>query len=389
MTTAKQTKDNYISFAETSSKQYIKEIAFILDRAEENDRVSMQLDLHGNKRNDRNEMYRERMTDDDLCTLLSSLKSNTFITGINVGYNHIGDVGAAAIEKYLSETNALKTLILSYNEIGARGAEHIAKGLQLNDSLTCLKLDGNKFGNDGGMAVAGALQVNDSLEELDLNDTDMSTQTVIAFTTVLKSNRGLLSVHLGRPILTSTQEETTVHIAKMLEVNTRLKELHITKHDMRNYGAGQLMDHVKHNTTILHLDLSCNRISRDGIACIANYLAKNPQLQILNLAYNRAEDDGAKSLAEALKSNMSLTTLVLCSNTLTDDGLCALATVLQKGNQYLRQLFIWGNKIGIPAAQAFMELTDGAVPRLMPDDTDVRAYVVDDLPYLARLASPY
>lgn len=390
MTTAKQTKENYIANATANDKQYIKEIAFILDRAEETSfSVSMQLDLHGNKRNDQNEIYRERMTDSDVCVLLDSFKQNTFITGLNLGYNNIGDEGAVAIEKYLSETNALKTLILSYNSIGPVGAERIAKGLQLNDSLISLQLDGNKFGNDGGMAIAGALQVNDCLEELDLNDTDMTTQTVIAFTTVLKSNRGLLNVHLGRPLLTSQQEETTVHIAKMLEVNTRLTELHITKHGMMNFGAEQLMDHLKHNTVLLHLDLSCNRISRDGIKCIADYLGTNPQLQVLNLAYNRAEDDGAKYLAEALRSNMSLLTLVLCSNTLTDDGLCALAKTVQSGNQYLRQLYIWGNKIGIPAAQAFMELTDSNVPRLMPDDTDVRAYVVDGQPYLARLASPY
>ena len=39
--------------------------------------------------------------------------------------------------------------------------------------------------------------------------------------------------------------------------------------------------------------------------------------------------------------------------------------------------------------QAFLELTSKLPPRLTEKDTDVVAYVVNDVPYLARLPSPY
>ena len=108
----------------------------------------------------------------------------------------------------------------------------------------------------------------------------------------------------------------------------------------------------------------------------------------LNLAYNRVEDQGAIWLSEALDTNVSLTTLVICSNSLTDVGLCAIAKLLHT-NPTVTKLYIWGNKIGEGAARAFMELTQGDFPRLLADDIDVRAYVVDDVPYLARVSSPY
>lgn len=391
--TAEETKRNYLNHAEQLGGKCLPEVIIMLDLAddvgEENGASCMSLDLHGNKRNVQNEMYRDRISDEAVSLLVKPLMDhNIFIVGLNLGYNLITGEGAAVIGKYLEVTNALKTLILSYNDIDAAGAAAIAKGLQMNDSLTELRLDGNKFGNEGGMAIAGALQVNDTLSILNMDDTDLTAQTLVAFTTVLKTHRSLLNIHLGRPLLKSLQEETTVHIGKMLETNNCLQEIHITKHGMCNSGAQQLMKFISDNMYLLHLDLSCNSISRDGIKAIAEYLGRSPQLEVLNLGYNRAEDDGAIDIAEALRSNMNLKTLVLCSNSLSDFGLCALAKVL-KNTTALQQLFIWGNKFGNDASQAFMDLTVGEVPRLAPEDTDVRAYVVDGVPCLARLASPY
>ena len=39
--------------------------------------------------------------------------------------------------------------------------------------------------------------------------------------------------------------------------------------------------------------------------------------------------------------------------------------------------------------QAFMELTTGDYPRLLEENTDVKSYVVDNVPHLARIYSPY
>ena len=392
MSCAKDTKDAYIQVSAEKNKDVNAELIYILTQAEENHfeaSSSFNLRLHGNKRNDRNEMYRTRLNDEDVEILCLAFKGNSYITSLDLGYNSIGDSGGIIIGNCLEENRAIHSLILSYNDICAKGAGAIAKGIQMNETLKVLKLDGNKVGVYGGMAIAGALQVNEILEELDVNNTEQSTQSVIAFTTVLKSNNILRILDIGRPILHSQQDETTVHFSKMLEVNNGITDIHLSKHGIQNFGAERLVDHLLDNITLLVLNLSCNRISRDGMKCLAKYLKGNPPLQLLNLGYNRAEDDGAIYLSEALESyNISLLTLVLCSNSLSDKGLCALAKSLSTNNT-LDQLYIWGNEMDTAASQAFLDLTTGDFPRLKPDNTDVCGYVVDGIPYLARVASPY
>ena len=351
---------------------------------------NFQLELHGNKRNERNEMYRKRLNHKDVDVFCHTLLGDTFVVHLDIGFNEIGDEGAIILGKFLLDNKCfLQGLNLRYNDIGPAGCQEIAKGLQMNETLRSLGLDGNKFGNVGGLAIAGALQVNYTLEELNLNDTDLTNQSIIAFTTVLKANNTLKVLNLSRPLLKSEQEETTIHLAKMLEVNQRLEEIHLSKHRMTNDGVQKLIEHVIDNRLLLHLDLSCNSLSRDGVKCIAQFLKTDPPLKILNLGFNRAEDQGVVFLSEALaKKNFTLATLILCSNSLTDVGLCSIAKTLHTNNTLI-QLYIWGNKIGKDASTAFKELTEGIVPRLAAGDTDVRAYVVDDVAYLAQLASPY
>lgn len=113
--------------------------------------------------------------------------------------------------------------------------------LQLNSSLRSLILAGNKFGNKGGMYVASMLQVNVTLEHINVADTDLvgkyifdahtrcivlmiywnvwqGAESVIAFATVLNQNSSVTYLNINRPLIQSRQEETTVHIAKMLKV---------------------------------------------------------------------------------------------------------------------------------------------------------------------------
>ena len=51
------------------------------------------------------------------------------------------------------------------------------------------------------------------------------------------------------------QEETTVHMAKMLKVNVRLREIHLAHYDMRDFGAERLKENLIDNLTLTHLDL--------------------------------------------------------------------------------------------------------------------------------------
>lgn len=44
-------------------------------------------------------------------------------------------------------------------------------------------------------------------------------------------------------------------MAKMLKVNVRLREIHLTHYDMRDFGAERLKENLTDNLTLTHLDL--------------------------------------------------------------------------------------------------------------------------------------
>ncbi|XP_067850918.1 leucine-rich repeat-containing protein 34 [Heptranchias perlo] len=325
----------------------------------------------------------QRLTDKDAATLVALLHQNAYITGLDLSFNNLTNCGAEIIGNLLLETTALTDLILMCNEIGSSGAEWLAKALHLNKSLKNLRMNGNKIGNKGGMHFARMLQLNRSLQSLDLGNCDLGIQSLIALATVLNNNTTLQSLDIGRPLLYSIQEEATVHMAHMLQVNQTLQQLHLEKQAMKNFGAEQICEKLVTNKTLQLLNLRCNQISCDGARALAELLKHNTPLKILDLAANRIEDKGLVYISEALRyMNDQLLGLSVVSNSITGVGLVALANAL-KSNKTLTNVYIWGNELDESACSDFANLLK--VGRLKPKQTDISPYWIDGHVYLAQL----
>ncbi|NXP71932.1 LRC34 protein, partial [Ramphastos sulfuratus] len=326
----------------------------------------------------------QRVTDDDLQVLASVLHNSVFVTGLDLRWNVLTDAGAKHMATFLQGNSTLRYLNLMFNDIGTSGAELIARALHMNETLSYLRMTGNKIGNKGGMFFASMLQINSTLEKLDLGDCDVGTQCLIAIATALTQNRSLKAINLNRPLLYSQEEETTVHIALMLKTNPSLVELHLCKHEMRNFGIERLCEALYENSSLRYLDLGCNKISRDGVKFLGELLKRNQSLEILDLHANRIEDDGAIYLSEALALyNRTLRALSVVSNGLCGKGLVALSDAM-KTNMELSYIYIWGNKFDEATCMAFSELIQTG--RLKPDCTDVDPYEVDGQVHLAELS---
>ncbi|XP_062988065.1 leucine-rich repeat-containing protein 34 [Elgaria multicarinata webbii] len=326
----------------------------------------------------------QKVTDADFQILAAVYANNVFLTGLDLRYNLLTDAGAVHIAAFLQDNGTLLYLNLMFNDIGTIGAEFIAKALHRNETLLHLRMTGNKIDNKGGMYFAAMMQVNNTLQKLDFGDCDLGTQSLIALATVLNHNESIRAINLNRPILYSEEEETTVHIAAMLKMNSILVELHLCKHEMKNFGVERLCDALYENTTLRYLDLSCNKITRDGVKFLGQVLKRNKSLEILDLNFNRIEDDGAFYLSEALTThNRTLQALAVTSNSITGQGLVALAESM-KTNPVLSYIYIWGNKFDEATCVAFAELIQSG--RLKPINTDVEPYEVDGQTYLAELS---
>ncbi|XP_039646544.1 leucine-rich repeat-containing protein 34 isoform X6 [Perca fluviatilis] len=327
----------------------------------------------------------KRLNDDDVLALSECLRNNHSVSGLDVRYNNITDVGVGHLVGLLQQEDgsALRSLDLMFNDILRDGAEVLAKSLQCNSTLLSLRLSGNKIGNRGAMHLASMLQVNSTLKELQLADCDLDTQSVIAFAIVLKSNETLVSVDISRPLLFSHQEECAVHFSEMLVVNSSLVELHLGKMGMTDTGMERLTEGLRLNHSLRYLDLRCNRVTRDGVRLLAELLKQNQTLEIVDLSSNRIEDDGAGYLSEAIAwPGCALRELSVSSNNIRSEGLLSLARALTV-NTALNHLYIWGNHLEEAVCQAFRELI--ASGRLPAEQTDVSAYEVDGRVFLAEL----
>ncbi|NWZ67565.1 LRC34 protein, partial [Acrocephalus arundinaceus] len=375
---------HYVQACQDLSQPENPFIARVLQEADKNDEISTKgitLKLAGNN----HLVPVPRVTDDDLGVLVSVLGQAAFVTGLDLAYNLLTDAGAQTIATFLQEENSsLRYLNLMFNDIGTSGAELIAEALHSNQSLVHLRMTGNKIGNQGGMFFASMLEINSTLEKLDLGDCDVGPQCLVATAIALTQNKSLKAINLNRPLLSSQQEQTTVHIARMLRINSSLVELHLGKHEMKNFGVERLCEALYRNTSLRYLDLSCNNITGDGVKFLGELLKRNRILRILDLSSNRIEDVGAIYLSEALATrNMTLQALSVVSNNIAGEGLVALAHAMQS-NTTLSHIYIWGNKIDSDTCVAFWELIE--MGRLELSCTDVVPYEVDGEVFLAELS---
>ncbi|XP_058233084.1 leucine-rich repeat-containing protein 34 isoform X2 [Hemibagrus wyckioides] len=339
------------------------------------------LGLRGNNRVEET----SRLTDEDVKALSKTLRNHLHLRALDLSYNRISDEGAAHLADLIQENVALQEIDLMCNHIEAEGAERIAKSLHHNITLKRLRMTGNKMGNKGAMHFASMLQINSTLEELDMSDCDLDTQSLITFAIVLTNNRSLVSVNVSRPLLFSLQEETTVHTARMLEVNHSLKELHMGKHGMTDWGLQRLCEALISNHSLCYLDLRCNRITRDGARQLAGLLKQNNTLKILDLSFNRIEDDGAVCLSDAIMlKHTKLTALSIQSNNVSTVGLLSLSKAVNT-NPHLTHIYIWGNRLEEPACVAFSQLMSSG--RLSERHTDMTPYTVDGRVHLAEVSN--
>ncbi|CAI2734101.1 unnamed protein product [Schistosoma spindalis] len=282
----------------------------------------------------------------------------------------------------LSLKPCITMLDLRYNFIKDEGVEILCEFLNNNRNLVILKMTGNPIGSKGGLHFAQALQINDTLEFIDLGECDQDITSCIAFATVLKSNKSIIGINLNRQIIWTLQEESTVHFADMLCINKTLKELHLAKCCMRDFGAARLAEAMERNDTLELLDISANRISRDGAILLSRVISMNCPLVVLDLAFNRVQCKGAMALANALVYNTHLKVLAIQFCELKGPGLCALAESLIT-NLTLECIYIWGNEHEELACNAFANLI--YINRLLENCTDIRPYIVDGRTCLAFL----
>merc|ERR1719198_389960 len=295
------------------------------------------------------------------------MKSGLKVEGVSLSNHEITDAGLAQLCKLLNDDpgynyfSLVASLELRGNSIGSKGCEQLASALSANKKLKKLDLSWNPIGMRGGFRLAEMLVSNVGLEVLRVGNVDFTTDTLIALLSLLRTNEVILEFDCQNPRLFSRQEDTTKHVARVLELNHTLRTLNLAKCMIGDDGAVLLADALRVNPALCSLKLACNQIGSAGAEAFALLLMQGGcrTLKELELPSNAIGDDGTIAFAEAIAEQPGcLLKLNIQANCITDEGLTKLARVV--GTSEISELLLWGNDFGRASAVEFDTLLQGA-----------------------------
>mmetsp|Transcript_26657 Transcript_26657/g.43586 ORF Transcript_26657/g.43586 Transcript_26657/m.43586 type:complete len:327 (+) Transcript_26657:161-1141(+) len=111
-----------------------------------------------------------KIGDEGLQTLANSLRNNTALTSLNVGYCNLSHQSADALATIIS-CSKLRTLILRGNSLDGPSICICSRALSQNTILTRIDLADNDFANDINAlyALRDAISINQTLKDIDLS----------------------------------------------------------------------------------------------------------------------------------------------------------------------------------------------------------------------------
>ncbi|XP_070297645.1 leucine-rich repeat-containing protein 74A-like, partial [Salvelinus sp. IW2-2015] len=278
--------------------------------------------------------------------LAITLLSDVQISNLELKDNYLLAEGTGYLMEMFKENFTIQSLNLSNNHLQSAGSKHICKMLLDNVSIKSINLSGNGFIDADAKRLADALANNYRLKDLDLSHNQFCDTGGEHLGQMLANNEGLRD---AGPELEPFEDEWSGDT-----VNVTLKQLDLSWNGFGSAGAQALGEALRHNNTLVHLDLSNNRVSDEGTALLCNGLAANDSLRVLRVV----SDEGTALLCNGLAANDRLRVLRLAHNPLTQMGaLTLLNSVRYNPKSALEEI----NISTVLVNEAFVELLEQCV----------------------------
>ena len=264
-----------------------------------------------------------QLGDSDIVLISDSLKTNTILKRISVARCHLSGQGGKAIGDALMVNRSLQVLDLHDNP----GVVHIAESLKHNHSLLEINLRRCGITEKGCKAIGDALMVNRYLQVLDLYNNAISA-AVVHITKSLKHNHSLLEINLGN---CGISEKGAKAICEALMVNRSLQVLDL-EYNPISAGVVHIAESLKHNRSLLKINLGACGLTEKGAESLAISLKENNSLQTLILRGNYLSDRGDAHVADGLRHRNCLKRLDISQCGLVDRGMKLIGSALEVNN---------------------------------------------------------
>mmetsp|Transcript_46545 Transcript_46545/g.90948 ORF Transcript_46545/g.90948 Transcript_46545/m.90948 type:complete len:918 (+) Transcript_46545:35-2788(+) len=272
--------------------------------------------------------------------IAEGLRGHPTLAALDLGFNGISDAGCIAVAGALAPGGALATLYLSGNAIGGVGAAAIAEALRGGCGVRRLHLTANGIGPLGVTAIAGAaanIGENSGLRELYAGGTEMGAEGCRAVSDMVGASESLQVLNLSDNCL---GDDDLTYLAAAISGNKAvpLEVIQLSFNSLTCVGVESLMNGIWGSPTLREVRLDNNRIGDRGAQLVA-VVSTSVDLEILDLGFNNLSPVGIKALMKALANNSSLQSLTLSGNPLDTGASKAVAYALAY-NRSLRSLFV-------------------------------------------------
>ena len=116
------------------------------------------------------------------------IKINHTLQVLDIGYNHIGDEGIAAIARTLDNVS-ISELDVSNCNITVTGAKSLAAALKINHTIKSLEIITQNITEDGAIAILEAAVANGVCQEVIIDDEYKSDDKVRELMSILEERK--------------------------------------------------------------------------------------------------------------------------------------------------------------------------------------------------------
>ncbi|ORY45216.1 RNI-like protein [Rhizoclosmatium globosum] len=270
--------DEYVKQCTIKKVKVIESLRTYLQTSIDDGYIPKSLTLKGSK----DDLRENRIDDNGAYVIFRALNNNCYLTVIDLSYNEIGDKGASYIAEFIKTDTRVKRFILKSNNISQQGGALLGKSLMVNDFIQEFDISYNEIGHLGGMEFAATLQVNTTLTKLLLSHCSLSTDALIALSTVLCSTRTIKTLCLSNNennfsrLTQSCINDIIMHVSHMVKENRGVERLGLAKSGISDFMMVQyLAPAILVNHRIARLDLITSSLEMEACPCVRPCISKS------------------------------------------------------------------------------------------------------------------
>ena len=215
-------------------------------------------------------LYGNDITDKSSSLIVSLLSSNYPITKLNVSNNKLSS-STDIIFKSLHHNTVLTELLLEKTSLRSSDMQLLGQMLTSNNTLSVMDISGNDIGPDGCQYLADCRNI--SLNKLIIHRCNLRV-----------SGADKIGIMLCHSSITSVD---------------------LSWNSIGDVGVEKLVEHLKSNKTIKHLDLWDNGITSNGASHLRKLFSLNhTTVNSIELGWNPLKDEGVDLILQSITINM-------------------------------------------------------------------------------------